>query len=235
MSKLNLFWLSLVVKKRNFVDYLKTVAHYYSNLTFMKADLLLLSHYLFKSPYKISKEFLQKRREEEVYAYGETPLTTLDLISKECQINKRDTVFELGCGRGRSCFWLNTILGCKVVGLEYIPEFVEIAEKVKTTCGLENLTFRCENFLETNFEGATVIYLYGTCLEDDFIKKLSAKFAKLPAGTKIITVSYPLSDYADNSHFTLMKRFSAPFTWGEADVYLHLLNVELGSEVSRKR
>jgi hypothetical protein len=37
----------------------------------------------------------------------------------------------------------------------------------------------------------------------------------------VITVSYPLTDYAPDA-FEVVKQFEAPFTWGTADVFLQL-------------
>jgi SAM-dependent methyltransferase len=223
VSWIYLLWINLVVKKRNCVEYVKVLLKYYSNPLFRKADTGLLFKYFFKNPFVISKKFLIKRGEEDIYAYGETPLTTMDLIAKECRISSADTVFELGCGRGRTCFWLACILNCRVVGIEYIPQFVEKSNAVKQRCKILNLQFRCEDFLKANLKGATVIYLYGTCLDKDSIKTLIDRFSYLPAGTKIITVSFSLNEYAERPIFEVLKRFSAPFTWGNADVYLHLV------------
>ena len=218
-----LLWINLVVQIRNLFEFFKVALHYYSNTTFLKTDLSLRLMYLFHNPFSISKRFLMGRGENDVYAYGETPLTTLEMIANECRLSSKDVVYELGSGRGRACFWLHSFVGCKVVGIEYVPEFVERAIRIKNKLGIKNVEFRLGDILEADFRGATVIYLYGTCLEDDYIKKLADKFAKLPAGTKIITVSYPLTDYSNKPVFEVMKRFSAPYTWGEADVYLQIV------------
>lgn len=220
---LQLLWLNLVVLKRNFVEYVKVVFKYYSNLSFAKVDTSILLMYFFHNPFKISKRFLLQKGEKDVYAYGETPLTSLDLIAKECRIKKEDIVFELGAGRGRGCFWLNRFIGCQVVGIEYIPDFVERIERIKRKCPFPDVQFRNEDMLKSDFSGGTVFYLYGTSYEDDFILKLVEKFKKLPFGTKIITVSYPLKDYTDQPIFEVMKRFPVRFTWGTADVYLQIL------------
>lgn len=217
-----LIWVNLIVQMRNSIEFFKVVFHYYSNLNFFKADLSLRLMYLFHNPFTLSKRFLLKKGEKDIYAYGETPLTTLELIAKECQISAKDTVFELGSGRGRTCFWLNCFIGCRVVGIEYVPEFVERANRIKNKLGVNGVSFRLEDFLEADLRGATVIYLYGTCLEDHCIEKLAEKFASLPAGTKIITVSYPLKDYTEKPIFEVMRHFSAPYTWGEADIYLNV-------------
>lgn len=220
---MQLLWLNLKVKKRNLLEYLRVIYRYYfSSFLFMKTDLALISQYVLKNAFTISKQHLSEKGEPDVYAYGETPLTTLDAIVKECGLSAQDTVFELGCGRGRCCFWLRYFVGCKVVGIEIIPTFVEIADQVKASCSVDHVEFRLGDILEADFKGATVFYLYGTCYEDDFIKKLVGRFSEMASGTKVITVSYPLTDYSEASDFEVMKRFAVPFTWGEGDVYLQI-------------
>lgn len=218
-----LFTLNLKVQIKNFWEYIKVIAKYHYFTKFFKADLALQLTYLFDNPFSISKRFLIRSEEKDIYAYGETPLTTLEIISKECQIKPTDTVYELGCGRGRTCFWLNGVIGCKVVGIDYVPEFIERASRIARRLKMEGLEFREENFLFSDFSGGTIFYLYGTCLEDAFIEKLVAKFLKLPSGTKIITVSYPLTDYSQDCRIEVMKRFPVTFTWGTGDVYLNII------------
>jgi hypothetical protein len=219
---LSLFWLNLVVKKREFLEYLKVIFRYYPNTSFAKRDLILLGKYFFKSPYSYSKEFLISQGEEEIYAYGETPLTTLETIAKLSHLSKEDTVFELGSGRGRSCFWLSSFIGCKVIGIDFVPAFIKKALEVKEKFHLSKLDFRQEDLLQSNFSEATVIYLYGTCYDTPFLKRLVKKFAILPKGTKIITVSYPLTDYAKKGEYQVIQKTSLPFTWGMGEVYFHI-------------
>lgn len=232
MAKLNpegiwnfckLFILNISVQLKSFWEYLKVIVKYHHYTKFFKADLALQLIYLFDNPFSISKRFLIRSGEKEVYAYGETPLTSLDLIAKECQIKPSDTVFELGCGRGRSCFWLNGVIGCKVVGIDYVPEFISRAQRIANKLEMTGVEFREANIVLVDFTGATVFYLYGTCLEEALIDQLIAKFLKMPSGTKVITVSYPLTDYSTDRRIEVMKRFPAKFTWGVGDVYLNMI------------
>lgn len=218
-----LLWVNLTVFCRNTVEFIKVAFKYYGYPAFLKSDLSLRLMYLFHNPYKISKRFLMNRGAKDVHAYGETPLTTLEKIVKECGIGKNDVVYELGSGRGRTCFWLNGVVGCRVVGIEYVPEFVERANLIKNRLGISGLEFRLEDMLKSDLSGATAIYLYGTCLDDASINKLCTVFSKLKPGTKIITVSYPLTDYSHKANFEVMKCFTVPFTWGEGDVYLQIV------------
>jgi SAM-dependent methyltransferase len=220
---LYLVGLNVFVKVRSLWEFIQVASRYYLNFRFLKIDLSLLLAYLFRSPFTVSKQFLKQQGSKEIYAYGETPLTTLELIARRCQLTKDDTFFELGCGRGRTCFWLNCWIGCKVVGIEYIPLFVEKANHIKQRFQVDGVEFRCEDILEASFDDATVLYIYGTCFDDSFIEKLIEKISVLPSGTKIITVSYSLADYTSKPIFEVLNRFPAQFTWGEADVYYQVV------------
>lgn len=218
-----LLWVNTITLWRNTIEFFKVAFRYYGNTAFFKTDMALRLMYLFHNPFSISKRFLKKKGEQDIYAYGETPLTSLEKIAKEAQIGVKDVVFELGSGRGRNCFWLNSMLGCSVVGIEYIPEFVERANLIKNKFNFEDIEFRLDDMIETDYAGGTVFYLYGTCLDDSTINKLIKKFSKLPSGTKIITVSYSLQEYTDANWFEVMKHFTIPFTWGSADVFIHVI------------
>lgn len=198
----------------------KVVALYYvRNRSFLWIDGLLAMHYLLKNPHHISRDFHKKRGEKNIYVYGETPLTTLDHIAKECRILSKDVFYELGCGSGRTCLWLHKFVQCRVVGIEYLPEFVKKAERIKRWMHLSKVNFLLEDMLTADLQQATVIYLYGTCLEDEIIKQLVSRFHELGSGTKIITVSYPLPEYS--IHFKLIKEFSGRFPWGKATIFLN--------------
>ena len=225
---LKLFWLNLQVKKRGAIEFCRVVKRYYHNKAFRSADLRLRAAYFLNNAFSICKRYLTEQGAADVYTYGETPLTTLDAIVKECGITAQDHLFDLGCATGRTSFWLNALIGCQVSGIEIIPHFIFEAEQAKTKEVKEalcwkNLNFRCEDILKTSYSGATAIYLYGTCFDDAFLEKLIKQFKTLPKGAKVITVSYPLTDLESGAEiFLLEKQFTAPYTWGTANVYLQV-------------
>jgi hypothetical protein len=219
----SLLWLNMKVSAKSFVEYLRVVYRYYGNSAFRKADLSVRLMYLFHNPYKISKRFLMGRNSADVHAYGETPLTSLEMIADEAKIGPKDVVYELGSGRGLTCFWLNAVKGANVVGIEYNPAFISRAQRVVSRLNIKGVKFVEEDFCEVELKGATVCYLYGTCLDDSSIKTLIKKFSKLPKGTKIITVSFALSDYSQDTWFELMHTIEVPYTWGTAQVFFHVV------------
>jgi hypothetical protein len=52
------------------------------------------------------------------------------------------------------------------------------------------------------------------------IETLIEKFKNLSPGTKILTVSFPLSDYSSELLFQTEKVFNVNFNWGESRVFL---------------
>lgn len=214
--------LNLKVRVKDTAEYASIVWKYYDNLCFLKSDLSLTLMYLFHNPYRISKRFLITRGDENLDVYGETPLTTLELILRQSGVTSPDHLVELGSGRGRGCFWAHAFIGCKVTGIEFISEFVDRANMIASKLDLSGITFKNEEMTQADFSEGTVFYLYGSALDDETIDALVAKFEKMPSGTKILTVSFPLSDYTESNAFELMKCFPAEYPWGTADVYLQV-------------
>lgn len=219
---MNLLFLSIRTRWRIFTESINVACTDYKNSAYRKADLKLLWRYLFDSPFSISKQWALEHESEQIYTYGETPIPGLRKIVKECEITSDDHVYELGCGRGRACIWLRHIIGCKVTGIECIGEFMRRVQDLQD----EKLAFFESDFLEADLENATVIYLNGTMLPRLEIHKLAKKLATLKAGTKVITVSYPLTQYSPEGTFKVIKEFSVEFHWGTGSVYLQTIHTE---------
>jgi hypothetical protein len=79
--------------------------------------------------------------------------------------------------------------------------------------------FSNENMLD-NFYEADFIYLYGSCLKDSDVLSLIQKFKGIKKEFKVISISYPLSDY-DKKIFKTIKKFKVSFPWGDTFCYLN--------------
>lgn len=201
-------------------QYLKEIHRYYSNSLFRKCDLYLLRHYLSNSPYEISKSFHLEKGAKDPYLYGETPLTTLEEIANECGIDENDCFFELGAGRGRACFWMRLFKKCRVVGIEQVAEFVQIARNVVEAYSLDDISFVHGDFLNMDLSAATIIYFYGTCSDEVSIQRLIDQCQRLKTGARVITISYPLSSYGDAPPLQLEKTLTVRFPWGTTEAYI---------------
>ena len=186
----------------------KVQRRFYSKERFRKLDGELLKNYHRHNPYLLSKAFLLGKGEKIVDCYGETPLTTLEKIVRECEITSKDTVIEMGSGRGRASLFLAEYVGCKVIGYEWNPIFIK---KMVSSPSLQILH---QDMFEADFSKASVIFLYGTMLNDSQIQILLSKF---PFFSKIITVSYSLNEYS--RLYRTIKSFSGRFPWGKTEVF----------------
>lgn len=193
---------------------------YYQDPDFRSLDRSLMSKYILRSPYRISKRFLQKRREKDIYTYGETPLGTFEKMAKAVNVKPLDHVLELGCGRGRGVFFLSHFYNCNVTGIERIPQFIRVAKHVAHRFEVENVSFLCADMFEVDWPKANIIYLFGTCLEEGEIKRVIDKLKGFPKGTRILSVSYPLIDYDQSDTFKVTQDFSVSFPWGETSAYI---------------
>jgi len=214
----SLFFLYFYIKAKIFIEEMKVISRFYSLNSFRACDLSFKKAYFWHNPYRISKTFLFAKGIKNIHQYGETPLTTLAHIANECALGQQDLFIELGCGRGRGIFFLSCLTGCQAHGIEWIPLFVQKATRIADQLNMERVSFSCQNMLEAYLEEASFLYLYGTCMEEEEIHLLVKKLEKCKTGTKVVSISYPLTDYS--SSFYLKKEFDGRFPWGIAKIYL---------------
>lgn len=210
-----------------FKDYLKEVFMFYRVRRFCEADLTLITLSFLDNPFRISKRYLEKKKrlsegshDLNVDIYGETPLAALDAAAKAAKANSKDVVIELGAGRGRAALWFNAYLGCKTIAVEQIPEFASLLKRVKNSCHLDQLDVIQGDFLKADLSSGDLIYIFGTALKDEEIKTLIDRLKTVKQGTRIITVSYPLTDYTNGPLFEVMHVIPADFPWGKTSMYV---------------
>jgi hypothetical protein len=207
------------VMRWNYLEEKKVKNLFYANPLFARSDRAMKRLYRFASPFSILKKFLGNRGGKDVYCYGETPLTLLDQMARECGLSSSDHFLELGSGRGRGMFFLSSFYGCKASGIDEVPEFVLKGYDLSKAFPSLRLSFFLGDMTELSLEKASVLYVYGTCLADETIERLADRMKSLPPSTKIITVSFPLTDYRP-SCFTLLKTFTAEFNWGSTEIFI---------------
>ncbi len=193
---------------------------FYQNQLFQKVDTYFKQLYFRKNPYRIARKFSQSIHADHIHTYGETPIVTYDLIAKVCILSKKDTFIELGSGRSRGLFFLSCIYDCNVIGIERVPIFIDYAKRIKKTFSLSKIQFFQEDFTKSKIlSEATVIYFYVTCLQEDLIYQMISKFINLSHFVKIVTISYPLSDY--DRRFQVADEFEVCFNYGKATCFIN--------------
>lgn len=202
------------------IEKLRTLKLYITNPKFFLMDLLCRLQYVINNPYLLCENYNKLYPSEKTQCYGETPFSTLSKIMSEVNAQQKDTVYEVGCGRGRASLWLRYFIRCTTIGIDINPFFITRATRVKKWFSLDQLTFKQTFAHWLDFDDASIIYLYGTCLHEDYIRELVDVFKKSPSGLKLITVSFSILDFGGKEDFIEEKVFKARFDWGLANVYI---------------
>jgi len=187
----------------------------YRNYPFMiKVDFRLWWSYLLINPYRASRKYLQNKGEKNPYQYGETPLCVIDaLVTSAGGLQKYQLFADLGAGRGRITAFIQEKYRCKAFAFEQMAMFVKKGKKL-----FPKVDFIEGNFLEKDLSKMDLIYLYGTMMSK---RDILAFVAKVPKNARVITVSYPLTDY--DSRFKVLSQQKITFPWGETKGYIQCL------------
>ncbi|NJM32938.1 MAG: class I SAM-dependent methyltransferase [Limnobacter sp.] len=210
---------------RSIFEALGNLTWYCRNWQLFKVGLLTLAHYFLLNPYRVCREYMVYFSENQVQKiYGETAFATLATLSTLAGLSSKDTVYDLGCGRGLGVFWWASVIGCKSVGIDLVPTFIRQANAIKKQAGIQHVEFMHHSIFETDLSDATFIYLYGTAFSEHAVHRLVEQFRALPAGVLIASISYPLSAYAQAHEYTLLHEVEVGFLWGKTTAYLQRKN-----------
>ena len=180
----------------------------------LKVDLKLYFSYFFINPFRTVRKFLQRKGVDNPYQYGETSIKTIDKLVKEAGgIEKYQYFADLGAGRGRAAYFIQKKYGCKAYAYEQVPIFVDKGSKL-----FPKVKFICRDYLNEDLSLMDLIYLYGTMMTESEILSF---VNKVSSNTKVITISYPLTDY--DSRFKVLKIIDVKFQWGTTKGYIQCL------------
>jgi len=185
---------------------------YYGDPTFRAKDKALKRLYRFSNPYAICRKFNQMLGRKRIHTYGETPLPLIEKVGVALNLQERDTLYELGSGRGRSALFFDHFFDCEVVALEEVPDFVDRGLRL-------GLDMRCLDYFDADLSDATALFLSDPTLSSQEIRVLARKLANTNKPMRIATVSYPLNPY--HKGFKTTHHFLGEFPWGEAKIYIN--------------
>ena len=123
----------------------------------------LLVHYFLLDCFYFSHSRLRKEQDlskidTNELSYGETCLRTVDTILKRVPIRPTDSFMDLGCGKGKLCFYVHTRYKLPVIGVDTIPSFIEHAKSIAHRYKLaEYCQFHHCNFLDLHIYPSTIL------------------------------------------------------------------------------
>jgi cyclopropane fatty-acyl-phospholipid synthase-like methyltransferase len=76
---------------------------------------------------------------QDLWELGSSPKDMLGLIKKNIAVTKETKVLDLACGKGAVSVYIAKELGCKVKGIDIIPEFIDFAVSKAKEFGVNRL------------------------------------------------------------------------------------------------
>jgi SAM-dependent methyltransferase len=126
--------------------------------------------------------------------YVPTPQEVVDEMLKLAEVQKGDTIYDLGSGDGRIPITAAKEYGARGVGIELDPKLVQAATANAKQAGVSDLVeFRQQDLFKANFSDATVLTLY---LFPDMNAKLRTQMLKqLKPGTRIVAHDFAIEGW----------------------------------------
>lgn len=99
--------------------------------------------------------------DEHHYPYEPTPYSVLERIIESDYINADDVVVDYGCGKGRVGFFLNSKLGCRVLGIDFDERMYKLAqENRKSYKRTDEVGFTCVSAEKYEITEANCFYFF---------------------------------------------------------------------------
>jgi SAM-dependent methyltransferase len=181
--------------------------------------------------FKLSRQ-ARERHDTLDYIYGEINFLSFIALLSLTKPDEDTVFYDLGCGVGKA------VLACamvypvqKSVGVELLPELYtsacEQTEKLKNlgeyTPKSNSIHFILGDFLTTNYDDATLIFVNSSTLFGSTWKQLCGVLNKLSQVKIIITTSKPLiSDV-----FITQINTEIQMSWGVVPAYIHYRKTNL--------
>ena len=129
-----------------------------------------------------------------------TPQALVEKMLDMAQVTPQDFVMDLGSGDGRTVITAAK-RGARAMGIEYNPNMVELSKQNAATAGVsDRAEFMKADLFETDLSKATVITLF---LLPDINLKLRPKILELKPGTRVVSNTFTMDDWAPDETATV--------------------------------
>jgi uncharacterized protein (TIGR03000 family) len=142
-----------------------------------------------------------------------TPQKVVDALLRLAKLDKKDVLWDLGCGDGRIVVTAAKEYGCKAYGFDIDPQLVRQSLANARKHHVESLvTIEQRDIFSLDLSrGPTVVTLY---LLPRLNARLLPQLRRLPSGARVISVAHRMADIPPDEHIIVDAEL------GEFDVYL---------------
>jgi SAM-dependent methyltransferase len=146
-----------------------------------------------------------------------TPQILVDKMLDMAKVKPGEIVMDLGSGDGRTVITAAK-RGARGYGIEYNPDMVELSKRNAAKEGVSlNATFVKADLFESDFSKASVITMF---LLPDINIKLRPKILELKPGTRIVSNSFTMGDWAADEKYTITTEQGCNTSWCTALLWI---------------
>ena len=146
-----------------------------------------------------------------------TPQALVDRMLDMAKVTPKDFLMDLGSGDGRTVITAAK-RGVRALGIEYNPDMVELSKRNAAKEGVSaNATFVKADLFESDFSKAQVITMF---LLPDINIKLRPKILELKPGTRIVSNSFTMGDWAADEKHTITPEQGCNTSWCTALLWI---------------
>lgn len=187
----------------------------------------LFKHYIFRySPLYVHQERVKTHYSQDNFTYGEIPYSVGKEIVRIAGITAQDVVYDLGCGRGKFLFFVNIFTGAMCIGVDLLPTYISIAEKITEKLGLKKIHFFEEDILDVDLRTASVVFIHGTCFCEDLRDGIAQKIDELKSGSRLISITKPF----EHPQLKLIEKKTMLISWGLSHIYFYIVEKQIENE-----
>jgi len=146
-----------------------------------------------------------------------TPQVVVNKMLDMAKVTPEDYVMDLGSGDGRTVITAAK-RGARALGIEYNPDMVALSRRNAEKEGVAGkATFMKADLFETDFSRASVITMF---LLPDINLKLRPKILELKPGTRVVSNSFNMADWAADERVTLTPDAGCDTYWCTAYLWI---------------
>jgi len=146
-----------------------------------------------------------------------TPQALVEKMLDMAKATPSDFVMDLGSGDGRTVI-AAAKRGVRALGVEYNPDMVELSKRNAARAGVAGKAeFVKADLFETDFSKATVITMF---LLPEINLKLRPKILALKPGTRVVSNTFTMGDWAADETITLTADTGCPASWCTALLWI---------------
>ena len=172
--------------------------------------LALSTHLAFAQAQKAPAYEPQVGQEGKDVVWVPTPQAVVDKMLDMAKVTASDYVMDLGSGDGRTVITAAK-RGARAMGIEYNPDMVELSKRNAAKEGVSaRAQFQKADLFETDLSQATVITMF---LLPDINLKLRPRILDLKPGTRVVSNSFTMGDWAPDATFEVPAAQGCSNSW----------------------